>query len=73
MLSSTNNIFPPLVSFRSHLYTVEYLSLLVGKIASQFVSLIMSVSILPPMSDESTYSLEIYIKISYNYFVKYFT
>ena len=56
--SLTNNIPPPL-SFWSNLYTVEYpwmKNRFAGKVASNFV-LLMRISILPPMSDESNSNL----------------
>ena len=56
-LSSTNNIFPHLYHFDPTCTKLNIFPWFIGKIASHFVSLIMSISILPPMIDESTSDL----------------
>ena len=56
MPSLTSSITPSPLPFRSILHTVEYSWIndwYVGKFASNFVSLIIRISILPPMSDKS--------------------
>ena len=59
--SLTNNIIPPPpLSFRSNLCIFEYpwiINWFLEKVASNFVSLIIRLSILPPMSDESNSNL----------------
>ena len=60
MPSFTSNIIPPPLSFRSILFLVQYTWMknwFAGKVTFNFVSLIMRISILPPMSDENNSNL----------------
>ena len=78
MPSLTNNITPSPLPFRSILHTVEYSWIknwYVGKFASIFVSLMIRISILLPMSDKKQFKLipyGIYIKMSHDYFTGLF-